>query len=135
MTYIIYHQAELATAQTGHNSGVIHAGMYYKPGSMKAKLCVEGARLTYQYCQEKNIPVKKVGKLIVAIDEKEIENLKVIYERALENKVVDVEWLDSLDEIKAIEPHCVGLRAVHCRSTGERIIFFLDLCYKLVLLI
>ena len=98
----------MATAQTGHNSGVVHAGMYYQPGSMKAKLCVEGAKLTYEYCREKNIPFKKVGKLIVAVDEDEIANLRVIYE-----------WLDSADAIRDVEPHCGGLKAVHCRSTGS----------------
>jgi L-2-hydroxyglutarate oxidase LhgO len=111
----------LATAQTGHNSGVIHAGMYYKPGSMKAKLCVEGAKLTYEYCTKHNIPFKQVGKLIVAVNESEIDNLKQIYDRAVENKVVDVTWLDSPNAICAVEPHCVGLRAVYCRSTGESV--------------
>jgi 2-hydroxyglutarate dehydrogenase len=126
MFYIVYVasgdvvQETLATAQTGHNSGVIHAGMYYKPGSMKAKLCVQGAKLTYEYCQEKGIPFEKVGKLIVAVHDDEIENLKVIYERALENKVVDVEWLDNPKAIRKVEPYCTGLQAVHCRSTGKQ---------------
>jgi 2-hydroxyglutarate dehydrogenase len=93
--------------------------MYYKPGSMKAKLCVQGAHLTYAYCREKNIPFKQVGKLIVAVDEGEIANLRVIYNRAVENNVVNVEWLNTPEAIRAVEPHCVGLRAVHCRSTGE----------------
>jgi L-2-hydroxyglutarate oxidase LhgO len=93
--------------------------MYYKPDSMKAKLCVEGAKLTFDYCREKNIPFKQVGKLIVAVDESEIANLKVIFDRAVENKVVDVAWLDTPAAIRAVEPNCVGLRAVHCRSTGE----------------
>ena len=61
----------LAYHQSGHNSGVIHAGIYYKPGSLKAKLCVEGAKLAYEYCDSKNIPYKKVGKLIVAVQESE----------------------------------------------------------------
>jgi 2-hydroxyglutarate dehydrogenase len=93
--------------------------MYYKPGSMKATLCVEGARLTYDYCDKKNIPYKRVGKLIVAVRKEEIEHLRVIYERALQNEVVDVEWLDSAEAISRVEPHCVGLKAVHCLSTGE----------------
>ena len=109
---------EFANAQTGHNSGVIHAGMYYKPNSLKAKLCVEGAKLTYDYCDQKNIPYKKVGKLIVATNENEFENLRNIYKRALENKVVDVKFLETEEEIKKIEPNCNGLKAIHCRSTG-----------------
>jgi 2-hydroxyglutarate dehydrogenase len=109
---------EFGSAQTGHNSGVIHAGMYYKPNSLKAKLCVKGAKLTYDYCDKKNIPYKKVGKLIVAKDNNEIENLKNIYERALVNKVVDVHYLKTEEEIKKVEPHCRGINAIHCKSTG-----------------
>ena len=88
---------------------------------MKAKLCVEGAKLTYDFCTINHIPFKKVSKLIVAVNEEEIANLRVIYDRAVENKVVDVQWLDSPEAIREVEPHCVGLQAVHCRSTGERV--------------
>jgi 2-hydroxyglutarate dehydrogenase len=93
--------------------------MYYKPGSMKAKLCVEGAERTYEYCRANHIPFKQVGKLIVAVHEDEVANLRVIYERALENRVVGVAWLDTPEAIHAVEPSCAGLRAVHCSSTGE----------------
>lgn len=75
---ILEKEKELAVHQSGHNSGVIHAGIYYKPGSLKAKLCVQGLRLTYAYCDEKKIPYKKVGKLIVATDEVEVSRLMVI---------------------------------------------------------
>lgn len=68
---------KLAVHQTGHNSGVIHAGIYYKPGSLKAKLCVEGMKLMYEYLDKKKIPYKKCGKLIVATDETEVEQLNV----------------------------------------------------------
>lgn len=74
---IVEKEAELATHQTGHNSGVIHAGIYYKPGSLKAKLCVEGMKLMYAYLDKKKIPYKKCGKLIVATDETEVEQLNV----------------------------------------------------------
>lgn len=94
--------------------------MYYKPGSMKAKLCVEGAKLTYDYCQEKNIPYKQVGKLIVAVNEDEIPLLRVIYDRAVQNQVVGVQWLGSPEAIREVEPHCTGLQAVHCSSTGQQ---------------
>lgn len=67
----------LAFHQTGHNSGVVHAGIYYKPGTLKAKLCVDGMKLCYQYFDEKNIPYKKVGQLIVATEEVEIPRLLV----------------------------------------------------------
>ncbi|KAG5676751.1 hypothetical protein PVAND_006560 [Polypedilum vanderplanki] len=74
---IVEKEKTLAFHQSGHNSGVIHAGIYYKPGSLKAKLCVEGLHLTYKYCDERNIPYKKVGKLIVATNKVEEERLKV----------------------------------------------------------
>lgn len=74
---IVEKENKLAFHQSGHNSGVIHAGIYYKPGSLKAKLCVEGLQLTYRYCDEKKIPYKKVGKLIVATNKQEEERLQV----------------------------------------------------------
>ena len=93
--------------------------MYYKPGSMKAKLCVLGNKLTYNYCNEKNIPYKKIGKLIVATTPEEIQNLKVIYDRAIANNVEDVSYLSSPKDILSIEPNCTGgLEAIHCKSTG-----------------
>lgn len=109
---------ELGSAQTGHNSGVIHAGMYYKPESMKALLCVEGAKLIYDYCSNKKIPYKKIGKLIVASNEDEFDRLKEIYQRALINKVTDIYFLESQEEIIKVEPYCKGLKAIHCKSTG-----------------
>lgn len=77
---IVEKENELAVHQTGHNSGVIHAGIYYKPGSLKSKLCVEGMKLMYAYLDEKKIPYKKCGKLIVATDESEVEQLNVRHE-------------------------------------------------------
>ena len=87
---------------------------------MKARLCVEGARMTYEYCSKKRIPHKRIGKLIVAVEKNEIESLKEIYDRAIKNNVVDVAWLDSPEQIREVEPHCSGLCAVHCRSTGKQ---------------
>lgn len=74
---IVEKEEKLAAHQTGHNSGVIHAGIYYTPGSLKAKLCVEGMKLLYEYLDKKEIPYKKCGKLIVATDETEVESLNV----------------------------------------------------------
>lgn len=74
---IVEKEKKLAFHQSGHNSGVIHAGIYYKPGSLKAKLCVQGLHLTYAYCDEKKIPYKKCGKLIVATNDLEVERLMV----------------------------------------------------------
>lgn len=91
--------------QSGHNSGVIHAGIYYKPGTMRAKLCIEGLYKTYEYCAQKNIPHKKCGKLIVATDESQIKSLNDLYERGLENGTPDIRMINKND-IKTIEPYC-----------------------------
>lgn len=74
---VLEKEQKLALHQTGHNSGVVHAGIYYLPGSLKAKLCVEGMKLCYEYFDQKNIPYKKIGKLIVATTEAEIPRLMV----------------------------------------------------------
>ena len=90
MLLIVYHAA---AHQSGHNSGVVHGGIYYKPGSLKAKLCVEGLHLSYKYFDEKNIPYKKCGKLVVAVEEQELNN------------VPDLMLIDG-HQIKEIEPNC-----------------------------
>lgn len=74
---VVEKEQKLALHQTGHNSGVVHAGIYYLPGSLKAKLCVEGMKLCYEYFDHKKIPYKKIGKLIVATTEAEIPRLLV----------------------------------------------------------
>jgi len=107
----------LAMHQTGHNSGVIHAGIYYKPGTLKAKLCVEGLEATYKYCDEYSIPYKKVGKLIVAVNEEEASRLDGLYERGIQNNVRDLRLVTG-PEIKSIEPNCTGLKAIHSPHTG-----------------
>jgi 2-hydroxyglutarate dehydrogenase len=102
---VVEKEDDLAGHQTGHNSGVIHAGIYYKPGTLKAKLCVEGLNLTYQYCDEHNIAYKKCGKLIVATDPVEERRLHDLYERGKKNSVKDLQMI-SAKMIKEIEPHC-----------------------------
>uniref|UniRef100_A0A663LNG0 L-2-hydroxyglutarate dehydrogenase, mitochondrial n=1 Tax=Athene cunicularia TaxID=194338 RepID=A0A663LNG0_ATHCN len=103
--------------QSGHNSGVIHSGIYYKPGSLKAKLCVQGAALCYEYCDQKGIPYKRCGKLIVAVEQDEIPRLKALYERGLQNNVRDLKLIGA-KEIKAKEPFCRGLMALDSPHTG-----------------
>lgn len=114
---IVEKENRLAVHQSGHNSGVIHAGIYYKPGSLKAKLCVEGLHAMYKYCDEKKIPYKKVGKLIVATDELEVKRLKDLEDRGRQNNVPDLRVLEG-KEIQEIEPHCKGLKALHSPQTG-----------------
>jgi len=91
--------------QTGHNSGVIHMGIYYPPGSLKAKLCVEGAELIYKYLEEKKIPYRRCGKVIVAVSNEEIPRLKQLYMRACANKCKDVKMI-TREELLKIEPYC-----------------------------
>lgn len=114
---IVEKEPELARHQSSHNSGVIHAGIYYKPGSLKAKLCGEGLKLCYQYCDEKKIPYKKVGKIIVATDAKQVEGLKVLQERGIQNNVPDLQLLEG-KQIQEIEPYCRGLKALWSPHTG-----------------
>ncbi|XP_022109990.1 L-2-hydroxyglutarate dehydrogenase, mitochondrial-like isoform X1 [Acanthaster planci] len=114
---VVEKEKELSMHQSGHNSGVIHAGIYYLPGSLKAKLCVEGADLTYKYCDENNIPYKKCGKLIVALEPEELPRLEALYERGQKNNVKDMRVIGP-EEIREMEPHCRGLKAISSPHTG-----------------
>ncbi|CAG0914926.1 unnamed protein product [Notodromas monacha] len=114
---LIEKEKHFAGHQSGHNSGVIHAGIYYTPGSLKAKLCVEGMRLAYKYCDEHNIPYKKVGKLIVARDDVEVERLHVLHDKGLKNEVPDLELISS-SKITQLEPYVRGKEALLSPHTG-----------------
>jgi len=114
---LVEKEKELALHQTGHNSGVVHAGIYYKPGSLMAKLCVEGMAATYKYCDEHSLPYKKVGKLVVATNDLEEERLLALWERAKQNGVPDLELVDR-QGIKDREPACEGVRAIWSPHTG-----------------
>jgi (S)-2-hydroxyglutarate dehydrogenase len=103
--------------QTGHNSGVIHAGVYYAPGSLKARLCVQGAALMREFCARHEVPVERCGKLIVAVRESELARLAQLEARALANGVPGVRRVDAA-EIAAIEPECRGIAALHSPSTA-----------------
>lgn len=110
-------EKELAVHQSGHNSGVIHSGIYYTPGSLKARLCVRGATLAYEYCDKKGLPYKKCGKLIVAVEQEEIPRLKALYERGLKNNVRDLSIVDAKG-IREREPYCRGIMALDSPYTG-----------------
>jgi 2-hydroxyglutarate dehydrogenase len=103
--------------QTGRSSGVIHAGIYYEPGSLKARLCVEGAREMYAYCAEREIPHEKSGKLVVAVDESQLDRLDELERRGRANGVPALRRLRG-DEIAEVEPHARGVAALHSPATG-----------------
>jgi L-2-hydroxyglutarate oxidase len=103
--------------QTGHSSGVIHTGIYYRPGSLKARLCVEGARDLYAYCDERGVPYARSGKLIVATNEGELAGLDELERRGRANAVVGLRRLNS-GEISEVEPAASGVAALHSPATG-----------------
>ncbi|MCA9858513.1 MAG: FAD-dependent oxidoreductase, partial [Thermomicrobiales bacterium] len=96
---VLEKESQLASQQTGHNSGVIHGGIYYKPGSLKAKFCVAGAAELIHYCEEKDVPFRLCGKMIVATDASELPRLDDLAERAIANGVPGVRVVDS-DELR-----------------------------------
>ncbi|POH67244.1 L-2-hydroxyglutarate oxidase [Cryobacterium zongtaii] len=108
----------LAAHQTGRNSGVVHAGLYYQPGTLKARLCAAGRLSIRDYCAEKNLPYREVGKLVVAVDESELAALADIERRSLANGVPDLARLDGLDRLREIEPSVAGIAAVHSPHTA-----------------
>jgi len=110
-------ESAIGRHQTGRSSGVIHAGIYYEPGSLKARLCVEGARQLYAFCEEREIPHKRIGKLVVAADESELGRLDELERRGRENAVPGLRRL-AADEIAEIEPHARGAAALHSPATG-----------------
>lgn len=110
-------EAQIGQHQTGHNSGVIHSGIYYAPGSLKARLCVQGMRLLYAYCAEQGIPTDRCGKVIVASDASELPRLQTLFERGQANGVQGLELIGP-ERLREIEPHCVGARAIFSPDTG-----------------
>jgi 2-hydroxyglutarate dehydrogenase len=110
-------EQELAAHQTSHSSGVIHAGIYYAPGSLKARLCVEGARDLYAYCDGRGIEARRDGKLIVAASEDELPRLDELERRGRENGVPGLRRVAS-DEIRELEPHARGVAGLHSPATG-----------------
>lgn len=114
---LLEREPELATGQTGQSSGVIHAGVYYEPGSLKARLCVEGARELYAYCERRGVEARRAGKLIVATEPGELERLAELERRARANGVPGLRRLDA-GEIVEVEPHARGIAALHSPETG-----------------
>jgi len=114
---IIETESELAFHQTGHNSGVIHSGLYYKPGSRKARNCTEGRELMYDHCLRHGIPHERCGKLVVATTDQEIAMLETLYERGIANGLTGVKQLTG-EELTEYEPHVTGRRGLFVPQTG-----------------
>lgn len=110
-------EQDVALHQTGRNSGVVHAGIYYAPGSLKARLCRRGADLLRAYCAERGLPLRECGKLVVALDETEVAALRELERRATANGVPGLRWLEG-DELRAIEPNAAGVAALHSPTTA-----------------
>ncbi|NVN80130.1 MULTISPECIES: L-2-hydroxyglutarate oxidase [unclassified Vibrio] len=106
----------LAQHQTGHNSGVIHAGVYYAPGSLKADFCKRGVERTIAFCSQHDIPVENCGKLLVATNEQEVERMNALYQRCHDNDI-DVDLLDQA-QLKLAEPNITGLGAIYVKTTS-----------------
>jgi L-2-hydroxyglutarate oxidase LhgO len=104
--------------QTGHNSGVAHAGLYYAPGSLKARLCRQGIELLQPFCEERGLPYVECGKLVVARDATEIDRLREIERRATLNGVPGLRWLEGNEALREIEPSVAGIAAVHSPHTA-----------------
>ena len=113
--------------QSGHNSGVIHSGIYYKPGSLKALNCRKGYNQLLKFCDKENIPYNICGKVIVATQEKELQYLENLYERGIANGLSGIKKI-SAEELKEYEPHAYGIKAIHVPYTG--IIDFKVVCSK-----
>jgi L-2-hydroxyglutarate oxidase len=125
---IIEKEAQLAQHQTGRNSGVIHSGIYYKPGSYKAKTCLSGRKQLVKFAQENNVPHDVCGKIILATSPAELPLLDKIYQRGVENGIENISYIDP-PEIKAIEPFVEGVKAIKVPVTG--IIDYAAFCHKL----
>ena len=114
---VVEKEDRLAFHQTGHNSGVIHSGIYYRPGSQKAQFCSGGVASLVQFCDENEIPYERCGKVIVATDESEISRLDTLFERGEANGVPGLEMIGP-EKLKEIEPYASGIRALHSPATG-----------------
>lgn len=114
---VVEKESHVAAHQTGHNSGVIHSGLYYKTGSLKARNCVAGAASMKRFCQEHGVPYDECGKLVVATGAEEVPRLEALHQRGNANGVPGLRMM-LREEFREIEPHCEGLSALHVPSTG-----------------
>ncbi len=121
-------EGDVARHQTGHNSGVIHSGLYYKPGSLKARNCARGRELLYRFCAERGLPHERCGKLVVAVEEAELPRLDALAERGRANGLVDLERLGP-ERLREREPHVAGRAGLLVPATG--IVDYVAVCRAL----
>jgi len=114
---ILEKESQIAQHQTGHNSGVIHSGLYYKPGSLKARSCVTGRRALIEFCDRKSVPYEICGKIVVATSEGELPRLEELYRRGIANGLDGIERIGP-ERLKEIEPHAAGIEALYVPQTG-----------------
>jgi L-2-hydroxyglutarate oxidase len=107
----------LAAHQSGRNSGVVHSGIYYTPGSLKARLCRRGSELVREFCTARGIACRECGKVIVAVGDEELPQLHALYERGIENGVADLTLIGG-DELRRVEPYAAGIAALHLPHTA-----------------
>jgi L-2-hydroxyglutarate oxidase LhgO len=114
---ILEKETVLVSQQSGHNSGVIHSGIYYTPGSLKARACVAGHRAMLEFCQDQGIPFELCGKVIVALDENELPRLEDLYQRGIANGVSGLEMIGP-ERLRELEPYATGIKAIYSPQTG-----------------
>lgn len=114
---VVDKEPQVGRHQTGHNSGVIHAGIYYQPGSLKARLCVEGAAALFDYCEQREIALERCGKVIVALSDAELGRLEELERRGRANGVPGLRRLDAAG-LREVEPHAAGIAALHSPNTA-----------------
>ena len=125
---ILEKENRVAAHQTGNNSGVIHSGIYYKPGGLKALNCIKGYKMLLDFCKKENIPFELCGKLIVAINNSELPRLEALYERGIQNGLTEIKKISG-DKIKDFEPYAKGVAAIYVPYTG--IIDYTVVCEKI----
>jgi len=114
---VLEKEAHVAAHQTGHNSGVIHSGIYYKPGSLKAHTCVTGAKLLTEFCDQHGIPYEQCGKVVVATSQDELPRLEELHRRGAANGVEGLEMIGP-ERLRECEPHAAGIQALYVPKTG-----------------
>ncbi len=125
---VLEKEATVASHQTGHNSGVLHAGLYYRPGSLKARLCHEGKADMEAYCRARGVSVERCGKLVIALDESELGRFEALKQRALANDVPGLEEVGP-ERIRELEPHASGIKALW--SPGSGVVDFLAVAHAI----